>query len=65
MQSWATFAEIYVDQQQDTYSLAWILIGVSIDEEGPNEEAPMHVNKTMSAGPSGKHPPQEAKGPLK
>ena len=57
MQSWATSAEIYVDQQRDTYSLARILVGVSINEEDLNEEAPMHVNETVSAGPSGEHPP--------
>ena len=55
--SWATSAEIYVDQQRDTYNLARILVGVLIDEEDPNAEAPMHVDETASAGPSGEHPP--------
>ena len=56
--SWATSAEIYVDQQRDTYSLARILVSVSIDEEDPNVEAPMHIDETASAGPSGEHPPR-------
>ena len=56
-QSWATLAEIYMDQQRDTYSLAQILVEVSSDEEDPNVEAPMHVDETVSAGPSGEHPP--------
>ena len=56
--SWATSTEIYVDQQRDTYSLARILVGVSIDEEDPNAEAPMHIDETASAGPSGEHPPR-------
>ena len=56
---WATSAEIYVDQQRDTYSLTRILVSMSIDEEDPNVEAPMHIDETASAGPSGKHPPGE------
>ena len=55
--SWATSAEIYVVQQRDTYSLARILVCMSIDEEDLNAEAPMYIDETVSAGPSGEHPP--------
>ena len=46
LRSWATSAEIYIDQQRDTYSLAQILVRVSIDEEDPNVEAPIHIDET-------------------
>ena len=58
MWSWATLAEIYVDQQQDMYNLAQILIEISIDKEDLSEETSMHVNETVSAGLSGEHPPR-------
>jgi hypothetical protein len=57
VQSWATLAEIYVDQQWDTYNLARILVRISIDKEDLSEETSIHIEENMSAGPSGEHPP--------